>query len=97
MTDASKSQKLDFFDVTNLVIGSIIGADIYIVTALGTGYLGPASLVAWIVGGAIALIIALVFAECAALIPAVGGPYAYPREDMGELYWLPCWLGTLDC
>ena len=84
MTDASKSQKLDFFDVTNLVIGSIIGADIYIVTALGTGYLGPASLVAWIVGGAIALIIALVFAECAALIPAVGGPYAYAREAWGN-------------
>jgi len=84
MKNASKSQKLDLFDVINLVIGTTIGADIYIATALGCGYLGPASLVAWVVGGAIAIIIALIFAECAALIPRVGGSYAYAREAWGD-------------
>jgi amino acid transporter len=84
MTVASKFQKLDFFDVTNLVVGTAIGADIYIITALGCQYLGPANLVAWIVGGAIAMIIAVIFAECAALIPNVGGPYAYAREAWGN-------------
>ncbi|HYA60991.1 MAG TPA: amino acid permease [Candidatus Acidoferrum sp.] len=84
MDKASKSQKLDFFDVTNLVVGTAIGADIYVITALGCGYLGPANLVAWIVGGAIAIIFALIFAECAALIPNVGGAYAYAREAWGN-------------
>lgn len=99
MSNASRFQKLDFFDVTNLVVGTAIGADIYIVTALGCGYLGPASLVAWIVGGAIAIIIALVFAECAALVPNVGGPYAYAREAWGNftgfIVGWPLWLAEV--
>lgn len=85
MNNAAKSNKLDLFDVTNLVVGSAIGADIYIVGALGSGFLGPASLVAWVVAGVIAIIIALNFAECAALIPHVGGAYAYACEAWGTL------------
>ncbi len=84
MNNASKSNKLDSFDVTNLVVGSAVGADIYVVAALGSGYLGPAVLFAWVIGGIIAIIIALNFAECAALIPRVGGPYAYAREAWGN-------------
>jgi APA family basic amino acid/polyamine antiporter len=84
MQNAPKSQKLNLFDVTNLVVGSAIGADIYIVGALGSAYLGPASLVVWVIAGVIAIIIALNFAECAALIPRVGGPYAYAREAWGN-------------
>ena len=84
MNNAAKSNKLDLFDVTNLVVGSAIGADIYIVGALGSGFLGPASLVAWVVAGVIAIIIALNFAECAALIPHVGGAYAYACEAWGN-------------
>ncbi|MGZ4927305.1 MAG: hypothetical protein ACXV76_03315 [Halobacteriota archaeon] len=56
-------EKLTFFDVTNLLVGAIVGADIYVVASLGSQYLGPASLVAWIAAGLIAIIIALNFAE----------------------------------
>jgi hypothetical protein len=35
--------ELTFFDVTNLV-GAIIGADIYVASSFGAGYLGPSSL-----------------------------------------------------
>jgi hypothetical protein len=34
-------QSLSFFDVMNLVIGAIVGADIYIAAAFGAGFLGP--------------------------------------------------------
>jgi len=77
-------KKLTFFDVTNLLVGAIVGADIYVVASLGSQYLGPASLVAWIAAGAIAIIIALNFAECATLVPRVGGAYAYAREVWGD-------------
>ncbi len=83
MADASQSKKLSLFDVTNLVIGAIIGADIYVASSFGAGLLGPFSLVVWVVAGLIAIVVALCFAQCAALIPKVGGPYAYAKEAWG--------------
>jgi APA family basic amino acid/polyamine antiporter len=64
--------KLTLFDVTNLVVGGIIGADIYVASSLGAGLLGPFSLVVWVIAGIIAIVIALCFAECAAIVPKVG-------------------------
>jgi amino acid transporter len=75
--------KLTLFDVTNLVVGAIIGADIYRGVIIRAGYLGPFSLVVWVIAGIIALVIALCFAQCAALLSRVGGPYAYAKEAWG--------------
>ena len=69
--------KLGTFDVTSLVVGSIIGADIYVATAISSRLVGPASLVIWAVAGFIALIIAISFAYCVMALPKVGGPYAF--------------------
>lgn len=81
---AEMKQTLGLFDVINLVIGTIVGADIYIAAAFGAGLLGPASLLAWVLAGIMALLIALCFAECSSLTPRVGGPYAYAREAFGD-------------
>ena len=81
-----KSGSLGLFDVMNLVIGAIVGADIYIAAAFGAGYLGPATLIAWIIAGVMAIIIALSFAECSSILPRVGGPYAYVKEAFGD-FW----------
>lgn len=69
--------KLGTFDVTSLVVGSIIGADIYVATAISSRLVGPASLVVWVVAGIFALIIAMSFAYCVMALPKVGGPYAF--------------------
>src|SRR5213594_1699733 len=71
--------KLNTFDVTSLVVGSIIGADVYVATAIGARLVGPASLVVWVLAGAMAMTIALCFAYCVMMLPKVGGPYAYVR------------------
>ncbi|MGZ4882173.1 MAG: APC family permease [Halobacteriota archaeon] len=84
MPDTSSTQKLDFFDVTNLVIGAAVGADIYVVAAAGSADLGPANLLAWIVAGVFIIIIAINFAKCAAVIERAGGSYAYVRETLGN-------------
>ena len=76
-------RQLNAFDVTNLVVGSIIGADIYVAAALGSKLVGPISLVLWLVAGAMAAVIALSFSYCAAILPRVGGSYAYTREVAG--------------
>ena len=76
-------RQLNTFDVTNLVVGSIIGADIYVAAALGARLVGPASLVLWFVAGVIAIVIALSFSYCATILPRVGGPYVYTKEAGG--------------
>jgi APA family basic amino acid/polyamine antiporter len=85
MPESGLERKLTFFDVTNLVVGAIIGADIYVASSFGAKNLGPFSLVVWVIAGIIAIIIALCFAQCAALVPKVGGPYAYAKEAWGPL------------
>jgi APA family basic amino acid/polyamine antiporter len=100
MANSKLNSKLTLFDVTNLVVGSIIGADIYVASAFGASLLGPFSLVVWVAGGAIAIIIALCFAQCAALLPKVGGPYAYAHDAWGPFagfvvgwsLWLAEWM-----
>lgn len=73
-------RKLSAFDVTNLVVGSIIGADVYVATGLSARLVGPSSLVVWVLAGIMAMVIALSFAYCVMLLPRVGGPYAYVKE-----------------
>src|SRR5512136_3394565 len=100
MPNAELKSELSLFDVTNLVVGAIIGADIYVASAFGAGLLGPFSLVVWVIAGIIAIVIALCFAQCAALLPKVGGPYAYARTAWGPFagfivgwsLWLAEWV-----
>jgi len=83
MPKSASQGKLTLFDVTNLVVGAIIGADIYVASSFGARYLGPFSLAVWVIAGVIAIVIALCFAQCAGLVPKVGGPYAYAKEAFG--------------
>lgn len=80
MEGKERSKKLSSFDVTAIVVGSAIGADIYVVTAVSAKMVGPASLLAWAFAGVLALFIALSFAYCVTMCPRVGGPYAYLKE-----------------
>ncbi len=86
MNQEGMQRKLSLFDVTNLVVGAIVGADIYVASSFGASSLGPFSLVVWILAGLIAIVIALCFAQCASLIPKVGGPYAYAKQAWGP-FW----------
>ncbi|HEY3418947.1 MAG TPA: APC family permease [Methanomassiliicoccales archaeon] len=72
--------KLNSFDVTNIVVGSIIGADVYVATAIGARLLGPASILIWVLAGLMAMVIAISFAYCVMMAPKAGGPYAYVNE-----------------
>jgi len=83
LSKVSLTRQLNAFDVTNLVVGSIIGADIYVAAALGARLLGPASILVWVLAGLIAIVIALSFSRCAAILPKVGGPYVYTRDVAG--------------
>ncbi len=85
MTDASQptlARRLGAFDATMIVMGGIIGAGIFanpanVVRRVGSGEL---ALLAWGIGGALALIGSFVYAELAQRAPEGGGQYAYLRD-----------------
>ncbi len=81
--ETGASAKLNTFDVTSLVVGSIIGADVYVATAIGARLIGPSSLLVWVLAGAMAMVIALSFSYCVMILPKVGGPYAYVKAVAG--------------
>ncbi|MCX6660930.1 MAG: amino acid permease [Euryarchaeota archaeon] len=79
-------KELTSFDLTAIVVGSIVGADIYIASALTAGLLGPAAILVWVAAGLCATVIALVFAYCSYYVPRVGGPFAYVSEAFDDFY-----------
>ena len=83
---AALRRDLSLFDLTNIVVGAIIGSDIYIASALTAGLVGPVSVVLWIAAGMMAIVLALVFAYSAYYIPKVGGPFAYVSETFND-FW----------
>jgi basic amino acid/polyamine antiporter, APA family len=76
------SRQLGLFDATMVVMGGIVGAGIFINPYVVAREVHTPGLIlgAWIFGGIIGLGGALIWAELAATLPAVGGQYAYLRE-----------------
>ena len=70
-----------------VVVGGIIGAGIFLNPAIVAQRVHSATfiLVAWIIGGGVALIGALAFAELGARRPQAGGGYVYLTEAFGPL------------
>ncbi len=77
---------LSLFDLTNIVVGSIVGADIYVASALTAGLIGPFAIVVWVAAAVCATVLALVFAYCSYYLPLVGGPFAYVSEAFDDFY-----------
>jgi amino acid transporter len=70
----------------NIVIGAIVGSDIYIVPGLVAGLIGPFSIVVWVFGGIISMVLVMVFGYCSYYVPNVGGSFAYVSEAFDEFY-----------
>ena len=75
------------FDATCLVVGSMIGSGIFIVSAESARLLGSPGwlLLAWGIAGSMTLAAALSCAELAAMMPKAGGQYVIFREAYGPL------------
>jgi len=79
---------LGLLDATTLVIGSMIGSGIFIVSAdVARQVKSPGLLmVCWLVGALLTIIAALSYGELAAAMPHAGGQYVYLREAFGRLW-----------
>ena len=79
---------IGFLDATALVVGSMIGSGIFIVSAKSARVLGSGGwlLAAWAVAGVLTMIAALCCSELAAMMPKAGGQYVFFREAYGPLF-----------
>jgi APA family basic amino acid/polyamine antiporter len=75
-------------DATALVVGSMIGSGIFIVSAGILREVGAPGLllVVWAVSGFVTLMGALSYGELAAMYPKAGGQYVYLRESISPLF-----------
>ncbi len=86
--DTEFKRGLGLFDSTMVVVGSMIGSGIFIVSADIARQVGSPGwlLMAWIVTGALTLTAALSYGELAAMMPRAGGQYVYLREAFSPLW-----------
>jgi APA family basic amino acid/polyamine antiporter len=71
---------LNLFDATAIGVGAIIGAGIFVVLGIASGYAGPSIVVSMIIAGVVASFTAFSFAELGSAIPKEGGVYAFAYE-----------------
>jgi APA family basic amino acid/polyamine antiporter len=80
-------KKLNLYDATLLVIGSVIGSGIFLTSGIIAQSLPSVGwiLFVWFFGAVLSLFGGLTFAELGAMIPEAGGQYVYLREAYGPL------------
>ena len=80
-------RSLGLLDSTFIVMGVTIGSGIFLTTGVMAQFLpsAPLLMLAWVVGGLIAMTGALTYAELGAAMPEAGGQYIYLREAYGPL------------
>jgi APA family basic amino acid/polyamine antiporter len=94
-------RSLGLWMATALVVGNMIGSGVFLLPASLAG-IGPISLFSWVLTGAGAMLLALVFARLGRAFPRTGGPYAYARHAFGDFigfqtawgYWIAVWAGN---
>lgn len=78
-------------------VGTMVGAGIFVLPGAAAGLAGPASSVAFVIAGGVAMLTALSASELATAMPASGGPYHYINTGLGPLFGsfagLGNWLG----
>lgn len=86
--DTEFHRGLGLYDSTMVVVGSMIGSGIFIVSADMARNIGSPGwlLVAWLVTGLLTVVGALSYGELAAMMPRAGGQYVYLRESFSPMW-----------
>ncbi len=85
--DKHLKRELGLLDGTMLVVGSMIGSGIFIVSAGMTQNIGSAGwlILVWVLSGLMTMIAAVSYGELSAMFPKAGGQYVYLKEAYNKL------------
>jgi amino acid transporter len=83
--DAKLRRTLGYWSLVAAGLGSVIGSGWLFSAMYAAQTAGPASLIAWVIGGVLMLAVALVFAELGIAHPESGGLVRYPLYSNGRL------------
>ncbi|MCS7041288.1 MAG: amino acid permease [Bryobacteraceae bacterium] len=88
VTQPALAERLGLLDSTTIVMGSMIGSGVFIVSAdIARQVQSPALLMAtWALTAVLTMTAALSYGELAAMMPRAGGQYVYLREAFGPLW-----------
>lgn len=95
------AEKMGFWSVFALVIGSQIGSAVLMLPANLAPY-GLYAVTGWLFAGLGAVALALVFAQLCAWLPQTGGPHVYVKHAFGRFpafltgwtYWVISWVSS---
>ncbi len=87
MANKGLQKTIGLWSAISIVIGSVIGSNIFMKPASMAAQLGSPYLliVVWIVAGLISMFGAMAFAELGTMFPETGGQYVYLRYAFGDL------------
>ena len=81
------TRAMGLLDSTAVVVGSMIGSGIFIVSAEASRQLGSPGwvLLAWLLAGILTVVGAVCYSELSTMHPEAGGQYVFLRESFGKL------------
>ena len=95
-------RELGLLSLVALGVGGIIGSGVFGLPAIMGSVAGPSFILAVMLVGVIATILAIIYAELGSAFPSSGGPYSIPRRALGDGagfvvgwgYFLYAFIGT---
>lgn len=96
MSGSNYRRSLGTVSLTAVGLGSIIGSGWLFGAAKASHLAGPAAILAWVIGAAVALTIALTYSELGAMFPKAGGMVRYGQYSHGSLAgYLAAWANWI--
>lgn len=81
-TNVQLARHLGLFEATMIGVGAMIGAGIFVLTGIASGFAGPAAILAFALNGVVTIFTALSYAELSSAIPEAGGGYSFVKKVM---------------
>ncbi|MBQ6640017.1 MAG: amino acid permease [Saccharopolyspora sp.] len=80
-------------DLVGFGIGIIIGTGVFTLAGIeAKDHAGPAVVLSFVIGGVVAALAALCYAELASAVPTAGSAYTYAYSTLGEIFaWIIGW------
>jgi amino acid transporter/nucleotide-binding universal stress UspA family protein len=78
------ARDLSLFDITMIGVGAMIGAGIFVLTAIAAGQAGPGLIMAFAFNGVVTILTGMVYAELGSAIPEAGGGYLWVKDALGR-------------